>query len=84
MSDLVIILLELGIFALVVAMTFVVSRRVQTAALTGRRLRGEAKQEENTRRRTSIVRDRKVKNPLLAWIQSTTSLKDEGDRGKLQ
>jgi len=84
MGDLIIILVEFGIFALVVGMTVVVSRRVQAAAVTGRRLRGEAKRDENTAGRASIVRDRKVKNPLLAWVQSTTSLKDDSDRGKLE
>ncbi len=84
MGDLIIILVEFGIFALVVGMTVVVSRRLQTAALTGRRLRGEARQEGNIPRRASVVRDRKVKNPLLAWIQSSTSLKDDADRSKLE
>ena len=84
MTDLIVILVEFGIFALVVGMTVVISRRMQAAALTGRRLRGEAKSEEGGSRRASIVRDRRVKNPLLAWIQSSTSLKDETDRSKLQ
>ena len=46
MNDLIVIFVEFAIFALVVGMTVVVSRRLQTAALTGRRLRGEAKRED--------------------------------------
>ncbi|MGE5502275.1 MAG: type II secretion system F family protein, partial [Ignavibacteriales bacterium] len=84
MSDLIVILVEFGIFALVVGTTVVVSRRLQTAALTGRRLRGEAKREQSASPRASIMRDRRVRNPLLAWVQSTTSLKDDADRSKLE
>jgi len=82
-TDLIIIFVEFAVFALVVGMTVVVSRRLQTAALTGRRLRGEAKREEGSAR-ASVVRDLRVKNPLLAWIQSSSSLKDDADRSKLQ
>jgi len=83
MTDLIVIFVEFAIFALVVGMTLVISRRVQTAALTGRRLRGEAKGDEGVHR-ASIVQDRRVKNPLLAWIQSSSSLKDDADRSKLE
>lgn len=84
MGDTIIILVEFAIFALVVGMTVVVSRRLQTAALTGRRLRGEAKATDTGSPRASIVRDFRVKNPLLNWIQSSTSLKDDADRSKLE
>jgi len=84
MNDLIVIFVEFAIFALVVGMTVVVGRRLQTAALTGRRLRGEAKREAGVSKRASIVRDLRVKNPLLAWIQSSSSLKDDADRSKLE
>lgn len=79
----IVILVQVLVFALVVGATVFVMRRVQIAAQTGRRLRGEAKKTPVEQRGESVVRQQKVKNPLLAWVQSSTSLKDKEDRGKL-
>lgn len=79
---LLLILVQVAVFALVVGVTLFLVRRLQAVALTGRRLRGEAKKAP-TERGEAILRSKKVGNPLLAWVQASTSLKDEGDRSKL-
>jgi tight adherence protein C len=82
-STIVVILVQVLVFALVVGVTLYVMRRAQMAAQTGRRLRGEAKRAPIEPRGESVVRQQKVKNRLLAWVQSSTSLKDKEDRSKL-
>lgn len=82
MNAVIAIVVQLGVFALVVAMTVVVMRRMQAAANTGRRLRGERARAE-PRTKSAVLRDQRVRNPLLAWIQSSTSLKNKADRSKL-
>ena len=79
---LLLILVQVVIFTLVVGVTLFLTRRLQAAAQTGRRLRGEAKKAP-AKPGEAILRSNKVGNPLLAWVQSSTSLKDEADRSKL-
>jgi tight adherence protein C len=81
-QTLIIILLQVLVFALVVGITLYLTRRLQVIAQTGRRLRGEAKKVRVERSET-VMRQQKVRNPLLAWVQNSTSLKDKEDRSKL-
>jgi tight adherence protein C len=81
-QTLIIILLQVLVFALVVGITLYLTRRLQVIAQTGRRLRGEAKKAPAERNET-VMRQQKVRNPLLAWVQNSTSLKDKEDRSKL-
>lgn len=82
-SSIIVILVQAGVFALVVGITIFLMRRMAVLSQTGRRLRGEARQAPAEQRGASVVRDQKVKNPLLAWVTSSTSLKDKEDRTKL-
>lgn len=82
-TTIIVIVVQVAVFALVVGLTLYLTRRLQTAAQTGRRLRGEARKPKAEQRGESIVRQQNVKNPLLAWVQASTSLKDKEDRSKL-
>ena len=79
----IVILVQVVVFALVVGIALFVMRRMQLISQTGRRLRGEARKAPVEQRGESVVRQQKVKNPLLAWVQASTSLKDKEDRSKL-
>lgn len=82
-ASLIVILVQVAVFAIVVGGTIYLTRRMQIASQTGRRLRGEAKTAPTEQRGESVVRQKDVKNPLLAWVQSSTSLSDKEDRSKL-
>lgn len=82
-STIIVILVQVAVFALVVGITLFLMRRLQIISQTGRRLRGETRKVAAEHRSESVVRQQKVKNPLLAWVQSSTSLKDKEDRSKL-
>lgn len=82
-QTIILILVQVLIFALVVGITLFLTRRLQLMSQTGRRMRGEAKKAPAEQRGETVLRQQKVKNPLLAWVQSSTSLKDKADRSKL-
>ena len=82
-TTIIVILIQVVVFALVVGITLFLTRRLQIISQTGRRLRGETRKAPTERRGESVLRQQKVKNPLLAWVQSSTSLKDKEDRSKL-
>ena len=82
-ATIIVILVQVVVFALVVGITLFLTRRLQIISQTGRRLRGESPKAPMERRGESVLRQQKVKNPLLAWVQSSTSLKDKEDRSKL-
>lgn len=82
-ATIIVILVQVVVFALVVGITMFLMRRLQIVSQTGRRLRGETRKAPTEQRGESVLRQQKVKNPLLAWVQSSTSLKDKADRSKL-
>ena len=84
-QTIILIAVQVLVFALVVGATLLVTRRMQAAAQTGRRLRGEARRDKpEPVRGESVMRQQKVRNPLLAWVLTSTSLRDRGeDRTKL-
>jgi tight adherence protein C len=69
------------VFGGVVASTFFVAQRVQLGLTVRRRLAGHGADE--TLRASSVVKTKEVKNPLLAWVQSSSSISDSKDREKL-
>ncbi len=84
-ENIILIGVQVLVFALVVGVTIYVTRRWQAVAQTGRRLRGESRNPApEAPRGESVLRQQKVRNPLLAWVLNSTSLRERGeDRSKL-
>lgn len=79
--------LQVGIlvagFVAVVTLTLLVAQRLESLFNVQRRLRGDAT-GPGVGGAASIVKQQNVTNPILAWIQSATSIKDVKDRDQLR
>jgi tight adherence protein C len=69
------------VFAAVVGSTLFLSQKVQLAVTVRRRLAGHDAADRG--RADSVVKRTEVRNPLLAWVQSSSSISDSKDRKKL-
>jgi tight adherence protein C len=86
MSLILLVFVDLVIFALAVVGVVFAARRWEAAQSVRRRLSGEAPAEERKKRAripSSLVKRQEVKNPVLQWVQRTT-LQDPEERNKLQ
>lgn len=80
--------LDLGmlaaVFVVVVALSLLLAQRLEGIFNVQRRLRGEPAGGSAAARTASIVKKQSVSNPVLAWVQSVTSIKDLKDRDQLR
>ena len=74
----------LAVFVAVVALTLLLSQRLESLLNVQRRLRGDGVGGAPAPRAASIVKSEKVTNPILAWVQSVTSINDLKDRDQLR
>ena len=82
-QDLLRILLTVVIFGLVAWLTILGIRGVETAMVVRRRL-GVTPSQEPLAMSAEVVRNEKLPNRFLAWVQSATSPKDSPDGTKLR
>jgi len=82
MGSLYYVLIDIGVFSLVVLGVLMIERRVDAGLSVRRRVRGEAGPSAASST-TSVIRREGVGNPLLAWVQNS-SLNDPKDRQKLR
>lgn len=75
---------DLAVFALVAAGVTLLSHRIDTAFTVRRRVRGEAAPAHAFLAPTSVVLRQESGNPVLAWVQETSSLNDPKERKKLR
>lgn len=71
-------------FVAVVMVTLLLAQRLESVLNVQRRLRGDSLAGPGTAAATSIVKKQGVTNPILAWIQSATSIKELKDRDELR
>ncbi len=76
-------LILLAVFVAAVGASYWLMDRIETALLVNRRLRGEQDDRGMIGGASSVVKNRKVSNPLLAWVQARSSLNNEAERSKL-
>jgi tight adherence protein C len=76
-------LLLFVIFLVVGAASYWALDRLENLVLVNRRLREGVASRAHVGTASTVIKDAKVRNRLLAWIQSTTSLRDAGERDKL-
>lgn len=74
------LVIEIITFGIVVAVTFATMRAVEGGATVRRRL-GETAAASGG---DTVIRSQGVGNPILAWVQASSSLSDEKDRNKLR
>jgi len=72
------------VFVAVVTVTLWLSQRLQAALALQRRLREGGQGATAKVARASIVKKSAVTNPLLAWVQSSTSISNIQDRNRLK
>jgi len=81
-------ILQIGIlitaFVAVVALTFMAAQRIEALLNVQRRLRSDPIGGPATPRAAAIVKQQTVTNPVLAWVQSATSISDLKDRDQLR
>lgn len=84
MSQLVILLLDFCVFAVVAFAVLFTSRRVEAGQTVRRRLASEQGMGvAQVQRKVSQLRQKEVENPVLKWVQTAT-LQDEEARTKLR
>ena len=76
------IVVDAGVFALVVLVAVLAARRVEADMAVRRRLRGVAAPAAPSKR-AALIRRQDVRNPILAWVQRA-SLTDPKERQKLR
>lgn len=76
-------LVLLAVFVAAVAVSYWLMDRVETMLLVNRRLRSDVGAELSSAAGSSVVKNRQVSNPILAWVQARTSLSNETERSKL-
>jgi tight adherence protein C len=74
------LIIEAITFGIVVATTFAAMRAIEGGATVRRRLGETAAASSGG----SVIRNLGVGNPILAWVQASSSLSDEKDRNKLR
>src|SRR5215469_14233862 len=77
-------LFEIMIFGAVVAATYAVVRGLEGYFNVRRRLTASAAPVAARASPGSLVKRQGVTNPILAWVQSSSSLSDTDDRNKLR
>jgi len=75
------LILQAGIFALVVCLILLLQRIIEFRLAVGRRLGAEASAPKAA---AGVVKADTVANGFLAWVQSATSLKDPTETGRLR
>lgn len=80
------ILIDAVVFAIVAFLVLAAGRRIETALVVGRRVRGEsgAGPAAAARPSSSIIKRDETRSPLLAWVQRASSLSDPAARQKLR
>ncbi len=76
-------LILLAVFLAVVGLSYWSLDRLESVLLVNRRLREGAEVRDAMEGGSSVVKNRQISNPLLAWVQSRTSLRNDADRAKL-
>jgi len=71
------------IFLAAVGSSYWLLDRLETNVLVNRRLRRGGGGGSDVNAASSVIKDDRVSNRLLAWVQSSTSLKDDVDRRKM-
>jgi len=74
----------LAVFVTVGALAVLGLRRVEATINVRRRLTEGAARASTVMSGTDLVRKDKVSNPILAWVQASTSINNEADRSKLK
>jgi tight adherence protein C len=74
-------IIEAFTFGIVVAATFATMRAIEGGAIVRRRLGETAAASGGD---GSVIRSQGVANPILAWVQASSSLSNEKDRNKLR
>jgi tight adherence protein C len=74
------LVIEAFIFGIVVAATFAAVRAIEGGVIVRRRLGDTAAAGADV----TVLKAQGVRSPFLAWVQSSSSLSDEGDRNKLR
>ncbi len=75
--------LLMTILVVVTAASFWMIDRLQSRLLVKQRLQGGARPVTPRRGASSVVKDDKVRNKVLAWVQASTSLSNDTERRKL-
>jgi tight adherence protein C len=73
----------LAVFTAVVALTVMGMRRLESIINVQRRLTEGAARTRGVKSASSVVIEKNVRNPILAWVQASTSINNEKDRGAL-
>jgi len=78
--------LLVSIFVAVFTLTLWAAQRLEGIAAINRRMQGGASLEKGASptRRKDLVKKREVTNPILGWIQASTSINNAEERTKLQ
>lgn len=72
------------VFVAVVSITLWLSQRLQATVAVQRRLRGSGQGGLPKAARAAIVKKSNVTNPVLAWVQASTSISNVQDRNRLK
>ncbi|WP_332767098.1 type II secretion system F family protein [Phenylobacterium sp.] len=83
MTNITEILVLIGVFLAAVASSYWLLYRLESTFLINRRLRKAPSSGMGAGHASSVIKDNRVSNRLLAWIQSSTSLSDDVDRRKM-
>lgn len=78
------IIVEIVTFGLVVAASLIGLRRLEAAIDVRRRLSQQAEGPRQDAPSATLIKRQGVRNPLLRWIESSSSLNDSRDRQKLR
>ncbi len=82
MANITELLVLIGVFLAAVASSYWLLYRLESTFMVNRRLR-KTPGGAVTGQASSVIKDSRVSNRLLAWIQSSTSLSNDADRRKM-
>ncbi|UTP38831.1 type II secretion system F family protein [Phenylobacterium sp. LH3H17] len=82
MANITELLVLIGVFLAAVASSYWLLYRLESTFLVNRRLR-KAPGGASAGHTSSVIKDNRVSNRLLAWVQSSTSLNNDVDRRKM-